>query len=159
MRQCILTFNSRSTIWKKGRTEEVRKKKKKTFIFNFRIFKSRSTRTNTKHVTKWEIQGSLGIIPIDLVLPYQSLWYPILVTDFTIPNNLLLFFFFSFFSGGENPLPVFPGELVSPYFWYFVWGRLIKAQAAARVWATGHFGWRLHRPWRKRGPDPPAAIV
>ena len=41
----------------------------------------------------------------------------------------LVFFSFSFllfFSGGENPLPVFPGELVSPYFWYFVRGRLIN---------------------------------
>ena len=41
-------------------------------------------------------------------------------------KNLRSPFSFFFFSGGENPLPVFPGELVSPYFWYFVRGRLIN---------------------------------
>ena len=71
------------------------------------------------------------------------------------PSSFIVSFFFLFlflfFRRGE-PLACFSRGIGFPLFWCFVGGRLIKAQAAARVWATGHFG-------RKRGPDPPAAIV
>ena len=57
-----------------------------------------------------------------------------------------IFFFLIFFRRGE-PLACFSRGIGFPLFWCFVRGRLIKAQAAARVWATGQF-------WKAASPPP-----
>ena len=59
--------------------------------------------------------------PLNHADPTPNLTLEKIYTHEPAPTLLLSFFFsfflfFDFFSGGENPLPVFPGELVSPYF-------------------------------------------
>ena len=60
--------------------------------------------------------------------------------------NRLFFLFLFFFKAGRTPCLFFPGKWFPLIIGASLGVGLIKAQAAARVWATGHFGWLLYRP-------------